>query len=103
MSPEHYRTKKYHIKDTRGDRFSNTVQSQHKQITNPSVTHDKSVKVLADCTKAINGVGSIDAEQDMHDMQYLAGKLGETQQDKRDTTSEQTPAPGMQSVPRVDT
>ena len=37
-SPEHYRTHKCHIKETKLDRFSDTVQFQHKNITNPTIT-----------------------------------------------------------------
>ena len=53
-SPEHYRTHKCHVKETKSDRFSDTVQFQHKTITNPTITpHDKLMTALADCAKLI--------------------------------------------------
>jgi hypothetical protein len=56
-SPEHYRTHNCHIKHTKYERLSNTVQFQHKCITNPSITHaDKVMHALAECIKAIQGM-----------------------------------------------
>jgi len=49
-SPEHYRTHNCHIKHTKSERLSDTVQFQHKRITNPTITHaDKVMHALADC------------------------------------------------------
>jgi hypothetical protein len=46
-----------HIKHTKSKQLSNTVQFQHKQIINPSITHaDKVMHELADCVKAIQGM-----------------------------------------------
>ena len=62
-SPVYYRTHKCHIKDTRNDRFSDTVQFQYKRTTNPSITpYDKITRALVDCVKAIKGTNNIDAE-----------------------------------------
>ena len=48
-SPEHYRTHCCYIKSTNSERLSDTVQIQHKHITNPTVTHgNKVMKALAD-------------------------------------------------------
>jgi len=63
-SPEHYRTPK-------SERLSDTVQFQHKRITNPTITHtDKVMHVLADCVKALQGMTSSarnsQAAQDLH-------------------------------------
>jgi hypothetical protein len=56
-SPEHYCTHNCHVKQTKSKRLSDTVQFQHKHITNPSVTHaDKVMHALADCVKAIQGM-----------------------------------------------
>jgi hypothetical protein len=52
--PEHYCTHNCHIKHIKSKRLSDTVQLQHKHITNPSITHaDKLMNVLAECVKAI--------------------------------------------------
>ena len=56
-SPEHYRTHNCHIKHTKSERLSNTVQFQHKHITNPTITHaNKVMHALADCVKALQGM-----------------------------------------------
>jgi hypothetical protein len=58
-SPEHYRTHKCHIKHTKSERLSDTVQFQHKRITNPTITHaNKVMHALADCVKALHGMMS---------------------------------------------
>ena len=55
--PEHYCTHNCHIKHTKSECLSDTVQFQHKRITNPSITHaDKVMHALADCVKAIKGM-----------------------------------------------
>ena len=41
--------------------MSDTVQFQHKRITNPTITHaDKVMLALAECVKAINGLSGQD-------------------------------------------
>jgi hypothetical protein len=58
-SPEHYCTHNCHIKNTKSERLSNTVQFQHKRITNPTITHaNKVMHALADCIKALHGMTS---------------------------------------------
>ena len=55
--PEHYCTHNFHIKHTKSKRLSDTVQFQHKRITNPSIIHaDKVMHTLADCVKAMEGM-----------------------------------------------
>ncbi len=41
--PEHYCTHACHIKHTKSKGLSNTVQFQHKRITNPSITYANQV------------------------------------------------------------
>jgi hypothetical protein len=56
-SPEHYRTTNCHIKHTKSKQLSNTVQFQHKRITNPTITHaNKVMQALAECVKDIQGM-----------------------------------------------
>jgi hypothetical protein len=53
----HYCTHNCHIKHTKSKWLSNTVQLQHKRITNPSITHaDKVMNALAECVKATQGI-----------------------------------------------
>jgi hypothetical protein len=48
-----------HIKHTKSEQLSNTVQFQHKRITNPTITHaDKVMHALADCVKALQSMTS---------------------------------------------
>jgi hypothetical protein len=48
-SPEHYCTHDCHVKHTKSKHLSDTVQFQHKCITNPSITHaNKVMHALAD-------------------------------------------------------
>jgi hypothetical protein len=55
--PEHYCTHNCHIKHNKSKRVSDTVQFQHKRITNPSITHaDKVMHALAECVKVIQGM-----------------------------------------------
>jgi hypothetical protein len=58
-SPKHYCTHNCHIKHTKSKRLSDTVQFQHKRITNPTITHaDKVMHTLANCVKALQGMTS---------------------------------------------
>jgi hypothetical protein len=58
-SPKHYCTHNCHIKHTKSKQLSNTVQFQHKRITNPTITHaNKVMHALADCVKALHGMTS---------------------------------------------
>ena len=62
-SPEHYRVHNCHIKSTRAERLSDTIQFKHKHITNPTLSHsDKLMNALANC-KAIL-LGKIDNTSD---------------------------------------
>jgi hypothetical protein len=71
--PEHYCTLNHHIKHTKSKQLSNTVQFQHKHITNPSITHaNKVMHALADCIKAIQGMmGKARTSQATHDLQHI--------------------------------
>jgi hypothetical protein len=58
-SPKHYCTHNCHIKHTKSEQLSNTVQLQHKCMTNPTITHaNKVMHALADCVKALQGMTS---------------------------------------------
>jgi hypothetical protein len=72
-SPEHYRTHTCHIKHTKSERLSDTVQFQHKRITNPTITHaDKVMLALAECVKAIKGLtGQDKSSPEAKDLQRI--------------------------------
>jgi hypothetical protein len=71
--PELYCTHNCHIKHTKSKRLSNTVQLQHKCITNPSITHtNKVMHALAECIKAIQGMmGKARNSQAAQDLQGI--------------------------------
>ena len=101
-SDEHYQAHKCHIKTTKGERVSDTVQFQHKHITNPTVTpQDKIMRALAECTKAIKGIKNVDATQDLRELQWVLTDKTNTHHAANNQT-EPTPEPEPSPVPRVD-
>ena len=127
-SPIHYRTHLCHIKETRGERLTDTIQFTHKNITKPTITHaDKIVAAIADCAKKIKGLASNERNDEMEQLRALteqaiqrnptiAEKLIPTKssevyntpwQAPRDencrTTRSRTHATATQRVPRVNT
>jgi hypothetical protein len=71
--PEHYCTQNCHIKHTKSKWLSNTVQFQHKRITDSSITHaNKVMQALAECVKAIQGMmGKARYSQAVQDLQRI--------------------------------
>ncbi len=68
--PEHYCSHNCHIKHTKSKRLYNTVQFQHKRITNPHA--NKVMHALADCIKAIQGMmGKARNSQAAQDLQHI--------------------------------
>ena len=56
-SPEHYRVHNCHIKSTKQERLSDTVQFRHKHITNPELSpQDKIMQAIATCQAALKGL-----------------------------------------------
>jgi hypothetical protein len=105
-SPEHYRTHNCHVKHTKSKRLSNTMQFQHKRITNPSITHaDKVMHALADCVKAIQGMTGKDrhswATKDLQRIVDATQAQIKAQPDQFEHTATDTPP--VQQVPRVQT
>jgi hypothetical protein len=71
-SPEHYRTHKCHIKATNSDRFSDTVQFQHKRISNRSVSaKDKLMNAIAACQQALNNVTNDKSNNEINMLQSI--------------------------------
>jgi hypothetical protein len=72
-SPEHFCTHNCHIKHTKSKQLSDTVQLQHKHITNPSITHaNKAMHAPAECIKAIQGMmGKARNSQATQDLQRI--------------------------------
>jgi hypothetical protein len=101
-SPKHYRTHRCHIKITKSHRFSDTVDFQHKQITDPTVSHaDKVMNTISSCIKTIQGMSAFKSNDDLRQLHNVL----------KDTTADPTKLHRLiqqacnhqQPVPRVDT
>ncbi len=107
-SPKHYCTHNCHIKHTKSEQLSNTVQFQHKRITNPTITHaDKVMHTLANCIKALQGMtGSARNSQAAQDPQRIIDATRthvQARPDHFEDTATPSATPNMQQVPRVQT
>ena len=71
-SPEHYLTHLCEIKTTNSDRFTDTAQFSHQNITKPTITHaDKIMAAIADCKKAIKNMGRNDGADELQQLMKL--------------------------------
>jgi hypothetical protein len=95
-SPEHYRTHKCHIKAINSDRFSDTVQFQHKQITNPSVSaKDKLMNAIAACQRALNNATNDKSNNEINMLQSILDSA------KAKVSKAAVNQPVTQALPRV--
>ncbi len=106
--PEHYRTHNCHIKHTKSKQLSDTVQFQHKRITNPSITHtNKVMQALAECIKAIQGMTGKDRNsqvaQDLQRILDTTQARVQTNLHRFEETSTPDYIRKIQQVPRVQT
>ena len=75
-SPEHYRTHACHIKATRSERLTDTIQFKHKNITNPTISHaEKIMQALGDCVKVLQEVINNTNKQDLQELQQLVNTV----------------------------
>jgi hypothetical protein len=107
-SPEHYRTHNCHIKHTKSERLSDTVQFQHKCITNPTITHtNKVMHALDDCVKALQGMTrnarNSQAAQDLQRIIEATKAHAQAQPDCLAEVATSCTTHKMQRVPRVQT
>ncbi len=107
-SPKHYCIHNCHIKHTKSKQLSDTVQFQHKRITNPTITHaDKVMHALANCIKALQGMtGSTRNSQVAQDLQRIIDATQAHVQARPDCfkdTATPSATPNMQQVLRVQT
>jgi hypothetical protein len=101
-SPEHYRTHRCHIKATKSERVSDTINFSHKHITKPSITHaDKVMNAIAECAKAIKDITSPNGAEEMRQLVELTEQA--IHQHSAIAKSFATPDSTTQSVPRVRT
>jgi hypothetical protein len=77
-SPIHYRTHACHIKTTKNKLLTDTVDFQHKQITNPTITHaDKIMHAIQQVIREIKKLGGIKNLQEAQDLQQLVNSANE--------------------------
>jgi hypothetical protein len=102
-SPEHYHNHRCHIKDTKSDQFSDTVDFQHKGMTNPIVSNaDKVMTAIASCIKTIQGMSAF---KSYDDLRQLHNVLQDATADpaKLHQLIQQARNQHQQPIPRVDT
>ena len=60
------------MQSTRSERYTNTVQFNHKNITRPTITHaNKVMAVIADCAKAIKELSGKNRTEQMQPLLQL--------------------------------
>ena len=71
-SPEHCCTHLCHIKTTDSERFTDTAQFSHQNITKSTITHaEKIMAAIADCNKAIKNMGNNDGAYELQQLMKL--------------------------------
>ena len=71
-SPKHYHVHNCYIKSTSTERLTNTMQFQHKSITNPTISpQDKIMLALANYKTALAGMMSGGPNQQMEELQTI--------------------------------
>eukprot|EP00804_Cyclotella_cryptica_P015402 CCRYP_008024-RA/>CCRYP_008024-RA protein AED:0.10 eAED:0.10 QI:0/-1/0/1/-1/1/1/0/936 len=104
-SPEHYRVHNCHVKHTKSERLSDTVQFQHKAITSPSISPaDKLMLALANFKEILSGHLKGEHEHQIGELKRLLNKAS-TQSFPQQTISVLPADESRLStpVPRVDT
>ncbi len=104
-SPEHYPTHTCHVKATKSECHSDTIQFKHKNITNPTITHaDKVMQALAECAKTITGATGGTTAQEVKDLQSIIKAtqaiLHKSEAPSNNSNNKQ-PAPRVSNIPRV--
>ena len=103
-SPEPYHVHNCHIKSTSAERLTHTIQFQHKNITNPTISpQDKIMPALANCKTALAGMLSGGPNQQMEELQTIVTNAHTHLQEQQESTSQQIPRVQTHQVPRVDT
>jgi hypothetical protein len=98
-SPEHYRVHNCHIKSTRAERLSDTVQFKHKHITNPTLSHsDKLMNALANCKAALMGKINNESDHSLEELRTIVQQVETKMHSQHEKIANQEP-----SSPRVDT
>jgi hypothetical protein len=104
-SPEHYHIHNCHIKNTKAERSTDTLQFKHKNITNPTLLHtDKLMNALAHCKAALMGNVNKTSNQNLKQLQTLVQRVENklnNEQDVPRVAEPDDPRATEQPVPRV--
>ena len=99
-SPEHYLTHRCHIKSTKNERFIDTIHFNHKNLTQPNITHyEKVVTAIADCAKAIKYLGSSNRSEEMSQLIQIKERALQHRTYITTTPKTTTYAPASSRVP----
>jgi hypothetical protein len=106
-SPEHYRVHNCHIKSTRAERLSDTIQFKHKHITNPTLSHsDKLMNALANCKAILLGKLDNTSDHSLYELKTIVQQVEHKLQRKQITSmNQEQPRHSVdveQPVPRVE-
>ena len=89
-------TQMLYIKATKSERLSDTVQFQHKSITNPTVSpKDKLMNAIAACQQALNNATNDKSNNEINMLQAILNKAREQ------VTGEAVEPEDKQTLPRV--
>ena len=78
-SSEHYKTYGCHVKTTRSERLTNTLQLSCNNITNPTITHaEKVMNAISACAAALEGVSGGKTPKELQDLQEIVEIAGRT-------------------------
>ena len=78
-SPEYYRTHVCHVKATKAERLTDTLQLSHKNITSHTITHtDKVMNAISACATALKGVAGGKTPKELKDLQEIVEITGRT-------------------------
>ncbi|KAL7478588.1 hypothetical protein ACHAW6_004347 [Cyclotella cf. meneghiniana] len=70
--PKHYRVHNCHIKATKSEWLTDTIQFKHKNITKPTMSHhDNIMHTLANCKAALEGLMNGAANQQLDELQTV--------------------------------
>ena len=103
-SPKHYHVHNCYIKSTSTERLTNTMQFQHKSITNPTISpQDKIMLALANYKTALAGMMSGGPTQQMEELQTIVTNAHTHLQQQQESILQRIPRVETHQVPRVDT
>ena len=95
-SPEHYRVHNCHVKATKKERLTDTIQFKHKHITSPSLSpQDKLMNAIANCKAALLGATHEQSNHELNELKTIVNNI--------ETKVREEPKQSTEPLPRVQT